>query len=116
MSDFRQFVPPIGKARYSGQTHSQVLDTLPLHRLEGWKARLDSLRAAPFCGITTDGQVVPGLFTLRDEAAPTADILAAVATLLGQLTPEQSRAVRHPIGSIARRQWVNEVPRFERFG
>jgi hypothetical protein len=59
---------------------------------------------------------MPGLFALRDEGAPTASILAAVATLLGQLTPEQLKAVQHPIDSIARRQWVNEVPRFERYG
>ena len=100
MSDYHPFVPPMGKARYFGQTHSQVLDSLPPHRLEGWKARLDSLRAAPFRGITTDGQVVPGLFALRDEGAPTAGILAAVATLLGRLTPEQLKAVRHPIDSL----------------
>src|SRR5215470_3325043 len=116
MSDYHRFVPPMGKARYSGLTHRQVLDSLPPHRLEGWQARLASLRATPFRGITTDGQVVPGLFALRDEGAPTAAILAAVATLLGLLTLEQSKAVRHPIDSIARRQWVNEVPRFERYG
>jgi Protein of unknown function (DUF3500) len=116
MSGYHQFVPPMGKARYFGMTHSQVLDWLPPHRLEGWKARLDSLRAEPFRGITTDGQVVPGLFGLRDEGAPTARILEAVATLLERLTPAQLKAAKHPIGSIARRQWVNEVPRYERFG
>ena len=97
MSDYHPFVPPMGQARYFGRTHSQVIESLPPHRLEGWKARLDSLRAAPFRGITTDGQVAPGLFALRDEGAPTTEILAAVATLLGRLTPEQSKAVRHPI-------------------
>src|SRR4051794_20605113 len=116
MSDYHPFVPPMGKARYFGQTHSQVIESLPAHRKEGWKARLDSLRAAPFRGITTDGEVVQGLFALRDEGAPTAAILAAVATLLGRLTTEQLKAVMHPIDSIARRQWVNEVPRFERYG
>ena len=40
-----------------------------------------SLRAGPFRGITTEGQVVPGLFALRDEGAPTAEMLAAVAML-----------------------------------
>jgi hypothetical protein len=103
MSDYHQFVPPMGKARYFGLTHSQVLDSLPPHRLEGWKARLESLRAGPFRGITADGQVVPGLFALRDEGAPTTSILAAVATLLGRLTPAQLKAAKHPIGSIARR-------------
>src|SRR5262249_38645566 len=116
MSDYHPFVPPMGKARYFGLTHAQVLESLPRDRLDGWKARLESLHVAPFRGITTNGQVVPGLFALRDEGAPTANILAAIMTLLGRLTPEQSKAVRHPIDSIARRQWVNEVPRFERYG
>jgi hypothetical protein len=116
MSSYHPFVPPTGKSKYFGQTHSQVLNSLPTQRVEGWKARLASLRAAPFRGITTNGEVLPGLFALRDEGAPTANIMAAVATLLSRLTPEQSTAVRHPIDSIARRQWVNEVPRFERYG
>jgi len=116
MSDFRPFVPPMGQARYFGLTHSQVLDSLPPHRMEGWKARLDSLRAGPFRGITTEGQVVPGLFGLRDEGAPTGGMLAAVATLFGHLTPEQMNTMKHPLNSIARRQWVNEVPRYERHG
>ncbi len=116
MSDYHRFVPPMGTARYAGQTHSQVLDSLPARRTEGWKARLASLREAPFKGVTTDGEVRPGLFELRDEAAPTAAMLAAVAALLARLTPEQARAVRHPIDSLARRMWVNEVPRYERYG
>ena len=53
MSDYHPFVPPMGKARYFGLTHSQVIDSLPPQRLEGWKARLDSLHAAPFRGIRT---------------------------------------------------------------
>src|SRR4051812_44742129 len=115
MSDYHPFVPPKGKAKYAGRlTHSDVLESLPPQRLEGWKARLAALRAEPFRGVTTDGQVVPGLFALRDEGAPTAGILAAVATLLGRLTPEQLKTVMHPIDSIERRQWVNELPRFER--
>ena len=72
MSDYHRFVPPMGKARYSGLTHRQVLDSLPPHRLEGWKSRLDTMRAEQFRGITTEGKVVPGLFALRDEGAPTA--------------------------------------------
>src|SRR4051794_3508653 len=60
-SDYHPFVPPMGKARYFGLTHSQVLDSRPLQRVEGWQARLESLRAAPFRGITVDGEVVPSL-------------------------------------------------------
>lgn len=116
MSDYHRFVPPMGKARYSGLDHAQVIETLPAHRTQGWKARVAALQATPFKGVTTDGRASPGLFELREEGAPTSAILQAVATLLGLLTREQATAVLHPIDSIARRMWVNEVPRFERFG
>jgi hypothetical protein len=116
MSDYHRFVPPMGTTRYSGLTHQQILDSLPAHRVDGWQARLASLSAEPFNGVTTDGQAVPGLFSLRDEGAPTAAILEAVSKLLALLSAEQARAVLHPIESDARRKWVNEVPRFERYG
>ena len=67
MSDYHPFVPPWGQARYFGLTHDQVLESLPPHRWELRRARRESLQAEPFRGITTDGQVVPGRFTLRDE-------------------------------------------------
>ena len=96
MSDFRPFVPPMGKARYFGQTHSQVIDLLPPHRVEGWKARLELAARRTIPGHHYDGQVVPGMFALRDEGAPTGGILAAVATLLDRLTPEQLKTVTLP--------------------
>lgn len=116
MSDFRRFLPAPGKARYFGKTHQQTLDALPQVRTERWKARLEQLRTEPFRGVTTDGSVVPGLFALRDERAPTAAILEAVSKLLGSLPPEQRDAILHPMESIGRRMWVNEVPRYETFG
>ena len=116
MSDYHQFLPPPGTARYAGLTHRQILDSLPARRIETWKARLDSLREKPFKGITTDGQVQTGLFALRDEGAPTAAMLEAVARLVAMLTPDEAKAVLHPMDSIDRRKWVNEVPRYERYG
>ena len=116
MSDYHQFLPPPGSARYAGLTHRQILDSLPARRIETWKARLDSLREKPFKGITTDGQVQTGLFALRDEGAPTAAMLEAVARLVAMLTPDEAKAVLHPMDSIDRRKWVNEVPRYERYG
>lgn len=116
MSDYHRFIPPWGKARYHGLTHEQVLEALPPRRTEGWRARQETLRSVPFRGITTDGKVQPDLFTLRDEGAPTLAVLEAVAGLLRVVSPEQITKIKHPIGSLERRRWVNEVPRFERFG
>jgi hypothetical protein len=116
MSDYHPFVPPWGQARYFGLTHPQILEWLPEHRRELWKARLASLHAESFRGVTTGGEVLPGLFTLRDEGAPTGSILAAVTALLGRMTPEQQKAVLHPIDSLTRRHWLNEVPRYDTFG
>ena len=116
MSDYHPFVPPKGTARYAVLTHSEILASLPARRLDTWKTKLESLRTEPFKGITTDGQVVPDLFSLRDEGASTAAMLEAVRVLQGRLSPEQLKAVSHPIDSIDRRKWVNEVPRYERYG
>lgn len=116
MSDYHRFIPAWGQARYHGLTHGQILEALPARRTEGWKARLELLRSEPFRGITTDGSVQPGLFTLRDEGAPTFAVLEAVASLLRAVSPDQLAKVKHPIESSARRHWVNEVPRFERLG
>ena len=69
-----------------------------------------------FKGITTNGALVPGLFALRDERAPTKAILDAVATLFSRLTPEQMKAIKRPIHSKERHRWWNGIRRYETFG
>ena len=65
------------------------------------------LGAAPFAGLTTDGHVQPGLFSLQAEDAPTPAMVAAVTDLLQRLTPAQRGATRFPVNSQLWRRWQN---------
>ena len=65
------------------------------------------LGAAPFAGLTTDGHVQPGLFSLQAEDAPTPAMIAAVTDLLQRLTPAQRGATRFPVDSQLWRHWQN---------
>jgi hypothetical protein len=107
-TDYHPFVPPPG--------HNGVADVAPREHAQG---RLKNPRAqelfgtwaklgeAPFAGLTTDGRVQPGLFSLAAEDAPTPAMVAAVNDLLRQLSPEQRRATCFPVDSHLWRHWQN---------
>ena len=61
------------------------------------RAGVEKYLSTPFKGITTDGNVIPGLFALRPEFAPTREILQAVSALLAQLSPEQRKVTCLPL-------------------
>jgi Protein of unknown function (DUF3500) len=115
-SAFRKYVPEMGKAFHFGMTHRKFYDTVLLARGENERRGVEKLLSTPFKGVTTDGNIVPGLFTLRPEHAPTREILEAVSALLTQLTPEQKKKVCLPIDSRERQLWQNSIVRYEDFG
>jgi Protein of unknown function (DUF3500) len=115
-SGFRKFVPEMGKAFHFGLTHKQFHDAVLPARGENERRGVESLLATPFKGVTTDGTVVPGLFALRPEAAPTRDILGAALALIARLSPEQKKKVCLPIDSRQRQLWQNSIVRYEDFG
>ena len=100
-SDFRKFVPEMGKAFHFGLTHKQFYDAVIPARGENERKGVEKLLSTPFKGVTTDGNIVPGLFELKPEAAPTRAILDAVLALLTQLNPEQKKKVFLPLGFAA---------------
>src|SRR3954447_12943862 len=70
---------------------------------ERFKGRFDAIAAAarePFTGLTTDGNVVPGLFPLQATGVSTAPIVEAALNLLGRLTPEQKQTVSFDLDAI----------------
>ena len=115
-SDFRPFVPEMGKAVHFGKTTQQFFDAVIPDRGPKEKAGVEKYLSTPFKGITTDGNIVPGLFTLRPEAAPTQEIMQAALALLAQLSPEQREVVCLPLESRERELWQNSIARYERFG
>jgi hypothetical protein len=72
--------------------------------------------ADPYKGITTDGTALSDLYELRDEGAPTEEILNAVEHLLALLTPEQRINTLLPLHSIEKHGWQNGIPDFGTHG
>ncbi len=106
--DYRPFVPAPGKSNIAGPTpraHAQArLQSSRAQELFGTWAKLG---AAPFKGMTADGHVQPGLFSLQPENAPTPAMVAAVNDLLRRLSPAQQAAMCLPVNSDLWRHWQN---------
>ena len=76
------------------------------------RARLDQ----PFRGITTDGDVIPDLYTLADEGAPTAGMVEAARAVLNVASDEERARLCHAIDAPQWRMWSNPELYFDRFG
>jgi hypothetical protein len=61
----------------------------------------------PLRGVTVDGTVVPGLFSIQATGVSTRPIRDAVSAFLASLPAEQRSAATFPIGSDAWRRWSN---------
>ena len=115
-SGFRKFVPEMGKAFHFDMTPQQFYDAVIPVRGPRNKAGIEEYLSAPFKGFSTDGNIIPGLFALRPEHAPTRDILEAASALLTRLSPEQRKKVFLPIESRERELWQNSIVHYENFG
>lgn len=115
--DYRPFVPALGQSRIAGatpRTHTEArLQSSRAQELFGGWAELAK---APFIGITTDGHVVPDLFSLQPSEAPTAAMIVAVTELLGALSQEQRAAMSFPVESERWRGWQNTELYVEDYG
>src|SRR5271170_4930015 len=99
-SDYRPFVPAPGQSNIAGPTpraHAQARIQSPRAKdlFDTWA----QLGAAPFKGMTADGHVQPGLFSLQPQAAPTPAMVAAVKDLLRRLSAAQRSAMCFPVDS-----------------
>jgi hypothetical protein len=106
----------MGKAFHFGMSQQQFFDAVAPARGPKEKASVEKYLSTPFKGITTDGNIIPGLFALQPEFAPTREILEAVSALLTRLSPEQKKAVCLPIESRERELWQNSIARYEDYG
>jgi len=64
--------------------------------------------AEPFKGITTDGDVVPGLFPIRSTGVSTAPVRKAAEAFLSTLTPEQRAKTEFSVDDPEWRKWMNQ--------
>jgi hypothetical protein len=72
--------------------------------------------AQPFIGITTNGVVQPGLFTIEKTGVSTRPIKEAAEAFLAALGPEQREAAAFPLETEAWRRWSNIHPWIMRHG
>ena len=77
-----------------------------------WRKMLDE----PFKGVTTAGRVIPDLFSLRHENAPTAAMVEAANRFLARLSDEQREAACLAIDSRQWRNWQNTEIYVDRHG
>jgi hypothetical protein len=72
--------------------------------------------AEPFTGVTTDGHVVPGLFSLESTGVSTQPVLEAANAFLASLDSEQRGSATFDIEDDAWRAWSNIHPFVMRHG
>ena len=70
----------------------------------------------PFKGITTNGEIVPGLFPIQRTGISTEPIRRAALALLDVLSPEQRQLASFDLGSDMWRRWWNIHPFLMRHG
>jgi hypothetical protein len=115
--DYRPFVPAPGQSRIAGatpreHTHARLQSPRAQELFGGWA----ELSKAPFAGITTDGRVIPDLFSLQPSDAPTPAMVAAANAVLAAASPAQRTALSYPIDSDLWRRWQNTELYVENYG
>ncbi|MDB5409639.1 MAG: hypothetical protein JWL84_4551 [Rhodospirillales bacterium] len=115
--DYHPYIPSPAQSKIAGptaraHTEAKLLNPRAQELFGGW----DRLFAQPFKGITTDGTVVPDLYRLAPNGAPTAAIVDAVAALLAMLSPDQRAAMSFPVHSDRWRRWQNTELYVETYG
>src|SRR5262245_47132915 len=108
-----------GGLAMSGGVHSLFAQTpftpRPIAPPPGYMEAAEKALIEPFKGITTDGTVMPGLFSLQQTGIPTTPITDAAAAFLEALTPEQQAKTLFPVESDEWRNWSN-IHRYPRQG
>jgi hypothetical protein len=79
-------------------------------------ARAQANMTAPFKGITTDGNVVPGLYGLRKTGISVQPIIDAAGAFLASLTPDERATASFEMDSVEWRNWSNIHPYLCRHG
>ena len=107
------------RTRTLSQTCAERGPNRPLHTKGGSPNYLEkSLAAAaePFKGITTNGQVIPGLFGIQKTGVSTQTMRAAAEAFLDSLSAEQRAKTLFPIDTDQWRKWSNIHPTLMRHG
>ncbi|KAJ5624012.1 hypothetical protein N7510_000321 [Penicillium lagena] len=112
--EYRQYLPDLNIPRFQAMCQQDAheyahefktkhnppwLHALYMHWLD--------LYQEPFKGVTTDGHVRPGLFTLQDEGVPIQEIVTATEAAIALLDDKQKEVLSYHIDSPQWRTWSN---------
>ena len=64
--------------------------------------------AAPFKGVTMNGEVVPGLFEIKPSGVSTEPVRNAAERFISTLTPVQLTRTMFPVDDVEWRKWMNQ--------
>ena len=64
--------------------------------------------AAPFKGITTSGEVMPGLFEIKPTGVSTEPVRNAAVAFIETLKPVQLARTMYPVDDVEWRKWMNQ--------
>lgn len=64
--------------------------------------------AEPFVGVTADGNVEPGLFSIEATGVSTQPVLDAALAFLDALSTDQRQSIQFAIGDTEWRRWANQ--------
>ncbi len=95
---------PWARGQNENQSASQIAERFRRMSEEYEKEGL----AAPFKGITTNGDAVPGLFEIRPSGVSTEPVRNAAEKFVACLTPVQLARTIYPVDDIEWRKWMNQ--------
>jgi len=107
------------RTRSLSETCIQRGPNRPLHTKGGSPNYVETSLAAaaePFKGITSDGNVIPGLFSVQKTGVSTQSIRETAEGFLGSLTAEQRAKTLFSVDTDQWRKWSNIHPTLMRHG
>src|SRR5688572_4067890 len=104
------------KVRQRPPGSARAFPAEPAEFLRRYRDDGEALLAQPFKGITTDGMVVPDLFTIEKTGVSTRPIRDAAEAWLAALGPHDRAHAVFPVETEAWRRWSNIHPYVMRHG
>jgi len=99
----------LGVAEYTIKSRSQQQPGNLRERFQQMsKSAEDRGLAEAFKGVTTDGNVIPGLFPVRSSGVSTEPVRKAADAFLAALTAEQRAKTMFPVDDPEWRKWMNQ--------
>ena len=103
------------RTRYIVAGFAALIATITLAQQGGFGQRMQAVLAEPFVGLTADGTVETGLYSLGKTGVSTEDVRVAAERFLAALTAEQRERTIYPVDASEWRNWAN-VHLFQRQG